>query len=187
MVVLEVHDSTTTLPSLWESTDDPDLFHSVADLFDLCSTDSGWQVIDREGTAVARAATHALHPTTVHVGEWMLYDGGEWKCTDLRFVHRPLQTSRENPITLDELGFDYFLRHKPTKPIWFVDPITGETVHSGSKRMRYDEAPGVRYCPLCRCCISSNNYVTQHMRILHPEQPVPGELMTEFIRRSCLE
>ena len=186
MVFLEAFSFPTLIPSLWESTDDPTHFCSVGDLFEMCSTDYGWEVTNREGIPVVRATTHALHPTTIHVGEWMLLDGAEWKCADIRFTHQPLQTSRENPITLDELGFDYFLRHKPTKPIWFVNPITTETVHSGSKRMRDDEAPGVRYCPLCQCCISSNNFVTQHMRILHPEQPVPGELISEFICRSCL-
>lgn len=185
MVLLAIGDAISYIPDEWENTDDPDLFRSVNG-YELYSTDTGWEIADTDGAPVARATTHAMHPTTVYIGEWNVQTAEEWKCADLCFVHNSVDTSHDNPISLDKLGFDYFLRHKQTKPLWFIDPITGETVHSGSKRMRNVEAPGVRYCPLCRCCISSNNFVTQHMRVIHPEQPVPGELVSQFIHRVCL-
>ena len=181
MIILAMGDA--SIECEWQSTDDAGLFHSIIGGYVMYNTDSRWEIANLNGKVVAFATTHAMHPTTIHVGEWVVEDCDEWKCSALYFVHQRIVTSRDCPVTLEELGFDYFLRHKQTKPIWFVHPITGDTVHSGSKRTRSVESPGIRYCSLCKCCVSSNNFITQHLRNQHPEQPMPGELGSDFILR----
>lgn len=131
--------------------------------------------------------TRALHPATVFWGEWNqrnLMDG-TWTPSALHFTYAdPLVSSCDAPLSLDLIGHDFFLRYRVHTPIWFVDPCTGKTEHSGAKKqkgMDYD-LPGKRYCPMCGECFSANNFVSQHMHKVHPHEPLPGMHAVDLVR-----
>merc|ERR1719240_2080330 len=76
------------------------------------------------------------------------------------------------PFHIEDIGADFFMRIRTTKLVWYVDPTTGEVVHSGAKNAGARARPGKRYCPLCCQCFSANNFVSQHLKNLHtPEAP----------------
>lgn len=142
------------------------------------SSASRWH-IESTDAIVAIAATLAEHPTTIFVGEWRVRgEGGEWRHDGMHFLHYELHTTPATPIPIDLLGRDFFLRHRATTVIWYVDP-GGAVVHSGSKCMASGRGPGVRYCALCNESFSANNFVYQHVRKKHADHPVPGQSALE--------
>lgn len=140
--------------------------------------DGMWQIAPEVGARLAYAVARspARHPNTVRAGEWLLPkppDGVWLPATDFHLRHEGPNTELQ-PYTLDDLGCDFFLRVKTTKLVWFVDPSTGETVHSGAKGAGSKGKPGKRYCPQCKLCFSANNFVSQHLKNLHtPPPPSP--------------
>ena len=137
--------------------------------------DGMWQIAPEVGARLAYAVARspARHPNTVRAGEWLLPKppDGEWlPVPDFHLRHEGPNTE-EQPFTLDDLGVDFFLRVKTTKLVWFVDPASGETVHSGAKGAGSKGKPGKRYCPMCQQCFSANDFVSQHLKNLHTPPP----------------
>jgi hypothetical protein len=137
--------------------------------------DGAW-VIHDDLFVYARAASLALHPHTVHPGEWIALAEAfpaRWERMDLfRFVCAGIQTSApEAPIELSDVGVDVFLRMAFSRPVWFVDPKSGRVEHSGAKTARTDMRGrlGRRFCHLCGVSLSANNFWSQHVRCVHPE------------------
>ena len=134
-----------------------------------------WTIRDQDGSPVARASTRALHPTTIFLGEWMGRNRDDsYDYCEMHFVHEDLRTHVDNPILIDLLGRDFFMRHRPPRPVWYFDPNSSAIVHSGAK-VGVDGTKGVRYCSICDKLVSANNFVHQHMRRLHPDEPIPGQ------------
>lgn len=133
---------------------------------------------------IAAAISTACHPSTVFAGEWSVLQNYGYVISDLKFYIDPFTTTEENPISLHMIGFDFFMRHKTTKRIWFISPISGETVHSGAKGNGGSRLPGKRFCSYCNLLISANNLVTQHIKSIHPEIPIPGESEVDFLWSS---
>ena len=136
-----------------------------------------WQIAPEVDAAVAYAVAKspAAHPNTVVEGEWLVPTppDGSWQLhKDFHLRHDGPNTEAQ-PYDMDDLGADFFLRVKNNKLIWYVDPATGETMHSGAKAAGSKDKPGQRYCPLCRKCFSANNFVSQHLKNLHTP-PNPG-------------
>ena len=120
----------------------------------------------------AVSTSDALHPCTILPGEWcvMVTWHTEWVLLEQFHIAciSPLKAcSRECPADLDDVGHDVFLRIQLKHPFWYVDPCTQEVVFSGSKATPASP-PGKRFCALCNKAFSSNNFVTQHMRLKHP-------------------
>ena len=81
---------------------------------------------------IAEAASTALHPGTVEVGSWKVFDRGKElpKSAELEMLCDGPNTE-EQPFLMEELGRDFFLRvHLTRKVVWFVCPATGEIYHS---------------------------------------------------------
>lgn len=159
--------------------------------------DSRWEIRERTSkNLVAFANTTAAHPTTIYLGEWQTNCDGasEWTYSPMHFAHEKLTTTFDRPIPIDLLGIDFFLRHRVNSIIWYIDPLTGSVVHSGSKSIKNiksgakskrrsksikDIGPGVKFCSLCSCTVSANNFVSQHMRRVHSLEPLPGQHMLD--------
>lgn len=165
------------LEGVWHRSECGNVFHHQRGGMMLSQVDGGWEVVrgsstNAKGARLAIAYTTALHPTTVFFFEWLAYEcdaARRWRPLELTFAHVALRgaTSPVHPVTLDRLGLDFFVRHRQTSVVWFVDPHTGEVQHSGAKACR-EHGPGKRYCSLCGRSFSANNFVTQHMRNIHP-------------------
>lgn len=140
----------------------------------LRASHRSWEIRDHANATVAVATTLALHPTTIFPGEWMICRDNVWAYDAMYFEHDTLVTSPHKPISIVLLGRDYFMRHRTTKVIWYDDPVTGEVVHSGSKAI-FSSGPGVRWCSICNRLISANNFVSQHFRKVHKDEPLPGQ------------
>lgn len=101
----------------------------------------------------------ALHPASVRDDEW------QPQLVSITFAG---VSSRSAPISLEQdLGVDFFFRskvHRLRKPIWYTSP-SGRLTHSGAKR--HENVLGTRWCHLCRIDVSSNNFVSQHMKRVH--------------------
>lgn len=125
-----------------------------------------WFIVDKDIPNVllyAVSDSPALHPNTILPGEWEALV--EWPDTWRALPDFHLKTVKTDaPLSLDDLGRDYFVRVRGSRPVQFINPHTGEAAWSGAK-----PPGGVRYCHLCDVCISSNNFVTQHLRVKHPE------------------
>ena len=115
----------------------------------------------------------ALHPASVRSDEWLP-----------RFVSISFSgaTSQNKPVSLEhDLGVDFFFRSdvRLTKPIWYVSP-SGKLTHSAAKR--HGDVLGTRWCHLCHADVSSNNFVSQHMkRVHHPTRANEWHLFCRFI------
>lgn len=148
----------------------PLVYRSVGyvDAYHIVPFTDGWRIYDPNGDEIVRAISQALHPTTVHGCEWMAVHDGAY--IDLRFHHSFSDTSKTSPVHMETLGMDFFMHHKVTKPIWFINPEDGNVTHSGSKRHTNGRTTehGKRYCSTCGKCFSSNNWCTQHMANCHP-------------------
>ena len=127
------------------------------------------------GKAFAVARSAAAHPNTIKPGEWSLPKGGGWAKASGFKVEMQGPNTEEYPFdVVADLGVDFFLRMRTTKVVWFVDPSSGEVMHSGAKAAGATKKPGKRYCPLCEHCFSANNFVSQHLRNLHTP-PAPSK------------
>ena len=108
---------------------------------------------------LVKSSSFGSHPLSIHKGEWI--DKAEpWY--DFRFFLN--QNSFENPVLLEDIGADFFLRVKHTR-IWFINPHTYEIQHSGAKKSH--GIAGKQFCALCKKWISSNNFTFQHVKKLH--------------------
>lgn len=145
--------------------------------------DRTWTVVAADGSRVAEATTLALHPTTIVEGEWSVKRRRAWHHHSMHFAHTPINTSPTRPISLDLLGRDFFMRHRTSSLIWYIDPTSGCTVHSGSKA--HEGKTGVRFCARCNLSISANNFVHQHMRKMHANDPRPGQSGMDKVR-ECI-
>ena len=144
-------DSDVKSPPSFAHSDDPKLH--------LTSDGAAWRVTRGAGSGevIAEAASTALHPGTVEVGSWKVFDGGKElpKSAELEmFCDGP--NTEEQPFLMEELGRDYFLRAgllTRKNLIWFVCPATGEIYHSAADAKPGGEGgrskPGKRYCHLC--------------------------------------
>jgi len=124
------------------------------------------------GEVLAYATTRALHPATVYQEEWIVL---EPRLARLAFLVDVGAATPANPVPLDELGLDHFVRCTPRRPVWFRAP-DGTVVHSGAKQRAGADAPGRRYCHLCDTLLSANNFVSQHL-VQHEDAlaPIPTE------------
>lgn len=145
----------------------------------------GWQIAPDLDASVAYAIApggHAAHPNTVRQGEWHLPTDpeGAWAAHADFHVSVEGPNTEDKPFRIDQIGADFFLRIKTTKLVWFVDPISGEVMHSGAKNAGVIARPGKRYCPLCCQCFSANNFVSQHIKNLHtPAVPTTPNVVAE--------
>jgi hypothetical protein len=183
-------DARAPLPRVWQLEEEarapPLRFRAVGAPHRLVADAGGWRVDDGAGRAVARAATHALHPATVLACEWTVRVGDDgWAHSTMRFSHLALDTSRERPADLAVLGWDYFAAAPAERRVWFVCPETGAPVHSGAKRMHAGESAGRRYCHRCRRCVSANNW-GDHLARAHPHAP-RGRTLTEILTRALAD
>ena len=142
-----------------------------------------WHVIRNDDNVVLYATCDlciAQHPATVESGDWYVFQDDSWVPSELLFVLDETflkRRSRRSPLDLTLVGGDFFLRYRCSFIIWFIDPVSGEVVHSGSKQLA--GRSGFRYCPHCDALRSSNNFVYQHMRRQHPEEALPGQMRSE--------
>ena len=94
-----------------------------------------------------------------------MYDPESCQETDIVFSPVSLGTE-DNPISLYDIGLDYFIRMSPRRIIWFTDTY-GDKYHSGAKIAGKNRKTGLRYCSICDELLSANNFVSQHMRNIH--------------------
>lgn len=141
-------------------------------------TEGRWQIAPEVGAGLAYAVANGpgAHPNTVRAGEWLVphsADGSNWQpAKDFVLKLDSLGTEKE-PLLLEELGDDFFMRVRATKLVWFVDPNTGAVCHSGAKAAGAQNKPGVRYCPVCAATFSANNFQSQHVPNVHkPSAPM---------------
>ncbi|EOD09124.1 hypothetical protein EMIHUDRAFT_459926, partial [Emiliania huxleyi CCMP1516] len=153
----------------------PRYAHSDDPKLHLTSDGAAWRVTRGAGSGevIAEAASTALHPGTVEVGSWKVFDRGKElpKSAELEMLCDGPNTE-EQPFLMEELGRDFFLRvHLTRKVVWFVCPATGDIYHSAAKPGGEGgrSKPGKRYCHLCNKCFSANNFQSQHLVNLHPE------------------
>ena len=160
----------------------------------LLHSENCWKIASTSdsGTALAIAHSTAAHPNTIAPGEWNLpKSGGGWVHATGFKVRAQGPNTEEQPFDIvTELGVDFFLRGLGSREdfpgpregfpiVWFVDPFTGEVLHSGAKAAG-TKKPGKRYCSLCERSFSANNFVTQHLRGLHaPPAPSTPTAMTD--------
>lgn len=148
-----------------------------------------WYILDVDGGFLgdvplllyARSDSEALHPNTIHAGEWevrvRIVSGGEddvWeRMPDFRVLADLEGSTPERPLSLLDIGVDFFLRCRTPQPIWFIDPMSGEAVHSGANAPLHskDESPGRRFCSLCCNCTLAKNFSSQHLKKVHPDLP----------------
>jgi hypothetical protein len=121
-----------------------------------------WQLF-KDNIQIAISCSFGQHPVTIYKGEWYLKHTDEWWVSDLYFYMDNYGTEEE-PLLLEDVGMDVFVRLRFSRRLWFVDPTTEKTVHSGAK-IASNGRPGVRYCWLCRECFSGNNFISQHWKV----------------------
>lgn len=170
------------LPRVWIAIN-PICYLSVCMHFKIQYDGFTWSIRDmRSDTIVAEAASLARHPATIFEGQWRVLNRTTGCMEDslLVFYHDSIQSSPQKPLTMDELGIDFFIRRLGTKIVWYVDPISYKVHHSGAKE-NDDGCAGKRFCPFCMRSFSANNFVSQHMRVKHPESARPGSLVLEAI------
>ncbi len=132
------------------------------DLFVVHIANAGWSVCSNDGL-VAFGVSSALHPCTVHDGEWHDPESGNI-LTKFCFVPSEYGTfTRPIRLTYD-IGIDYFTRLSPPFIVWYVHEDDEEPLHSGSKCVAETGLPGKRYCNICQTSSSANNFKSQHMR-----------------------
>ena len=112
---------------------------------------------------IAVAYSSGTHPATIYDNEW--YDPETFEEKDIAFSPVSLGTE-DNPISIYDIGIDYFIRMSPRRIIWFID-VNGDLQHSGAKIAGKKRKTGRRYCHICDELLSANNFVSQHMRIKH--------------------
>ena len=137
-----------------------------------------WQIAPgvNAGLAYAVANGPAAHPNTVRAGEWLVpvaSDGSNWQPAKDFVLRIDGSGTEDQPLLLEELGEDFFVRVRATKLVWFIDPKTGLPAHSGAKAAGSQNKPGVRYCPVCAACFSANNFQSQHIPNVH-KPPAPS-------------
>jgi len=130
--------------------------------------------INQDFVPLAYAVSDAVHPTTIHPGEWciLVYLPRGWR-VDPAFGFG-LPTSHSSPrsdgaIDLHDVGLDIFMHGRPP-PFWYVDPGTGERQFSGTC------AGGKRFCSSCFKSYPSKLFVT-HLRTVH-EVALPSRRLT---------
>ena len=136
---------------------------------------------------LCRRTPAARHPNTARrAGEWPLPtppDGSRPFAADFHLRHEGTNPETQ-PFSLEDIGYDFFLRVKTTKLfVWFVDPATGETVHSGAK----SAAPRASRSATARSAssASANNFVSQHLKNLHTPPPPTALPSHRAKRRAC--
>lgn len=145
----------------------------------ICRTDERWIICDGALPRVliyAFSYSPALHPNTILPGEWVVVEERfPDRCVMLPDFHLCADVSgstAEDPLMMEDVGLDFFLRITPTHPVWFVDPFTHAVRYSGTK-MGSNGTAGVRFCSVCSKCVSANNFVSQHLSRVHPEMARP--------------
>ena len=121
-----------------------------------------WRIA-QDGFLLARSASDAKHPNTIHAGEWevcVAYPDGWEVHPEFRVQLCGLYAGAHS--LEDDLGVDFFVRTPLFKPVRFVHE--GQEYHSGAKH------GGWRYCHLCAQLVSANNFVSQHMRLAHASE-----------------
>lgn len=115
------------------------------------------------------AKSRALHPVTVFTGEWQIRryipdafpEIYNWDVTRMTFEHDPAwlaASTYQSPLSLYDLGIDYFLRLPHTCTIWFIDPNTQWVFSSGPE--------GREYCNICNRTFEGNQ-VESHLVHAH--------------------
>ena len=77
-----------------------------------------------------------MHPNTVRAGEWLVpfaADGSNWQPAKDFVLKLDSSGTEKQPLLLEDLGEDFFVRIRATKLVWFVDPKTGLAAHSGAR------------------------------------------------------
>ena len=162
-------DNKEGLPVHWECV--TDVYFTAGDAT-LSRREHLWELRMAEVPVVV-AWSYGLHPTTVHAHEWRCATRLDRR-VPLRFVHPRLHSSSAaDPIPIAELGRDFFIRVRLRSTLWYRD-AAGRVFHSGAKH------GGRRYCPWCDASYSANNFVHQHLRVRHPELPLPGAPVCDF-------
>jgi hypothetical protein len=106
-----------------------------------------------------------LHPITVLQGEWFFHGNNSTTQSNIYF-YMNWYGSCSQPLDLEnDVGLDVFVRLRLPKPIWYINPVTHEKVHSGAKYL--NGKLGRRYCWICNCSVSANNFVSQHLKQVH--------------------
>jgi hypothetical protein len=174
------------LPDTWQlETMNPLTYRSIGqvDPYRMFAVTGGWHIEDPYECVIGHASSCSKHPTTVHSCEWTLLKDDNYVYSDIVFKHSTWDTSTDSPVQMELLGNDFFMHHKVTKPIWFVNPEDGTIIHSGSKRQRDCDEPGKRYCSECRKCFSSNNWTT-HMTTCHPTFAKAQDSLTDLVMNA---
>jgi len=142
----------------WIATDDT--YNSfINGKLELFVYQSQWTIF-KGYTIIAYSNSFGLHPLSIKSNEWTFIG----VCShEFRFFMTP--NTCETAYTMDELGFDYFMRRSSSTIIWWIDPNTDEVQHSGAKYK--NGKVGKRYCNICNRAYSANNFKSQHFRNLH--------------------
>ena len=140
--------------------------------------DGRWVI--KDVLPLAWSDADALHPNTIHAGEWHAYTNlvvtnGVGELVSKRLPAFCIEaasykSSPESPIRLEDIGMDYFTRKQKAPPVFFVDPLTKRVYCSKAKGVQGIRSPklasaaGKRWCDRCRLLLSANNFVSQHLR-----------------------
>lgn len=134
--------------------------------------------LQRGNDVIAVCYTAALHPATIPRHDaWV--DARTGSPFFLVFEHVSLESSVDAPLTMEDLGYDFFVAKKVSHVIFFVCPLTGKVQHSGAKD-KNGLGPGKRYCSVCKTMVSANNFVSQHWKV-HPSAPLRGVVTCDDI------
>lgn len=142
-----------------------------------------WLIMKKNTIIAYSLPTFGLHPCTIRPAEWLFVYPSI--LTISNFMFKILANTQDNPYSMSDIGIDYFTRVTPTRPIWFINPLTKNIEHSGAKeqmqyvikkkRKCYNHVLGKRYCWVCEKSFSANNFKTQHIDKFHS---VPRTLNT---------
>jgi hypothetical protein len=158
------------LPVVWEYIGEAVPLY-MSDNYAVSFSNGRWNVFDVY-TLQVFLVSHTLdtryHPVTVGRNWCAVRDGGLVnQQTNLKFEHTFESNSSANPMSMLELGIDFFVSIKVSRPVWFICPMTNRVWHSGTKKDKETLQPGKRYCHMCMECFSANNFVSQHLKTMH--------------------
>lgn len=172
-------------------------FHNVEDANIVMYWCDGMWIIEHTvlKTILAFTMSDALHPNTLVDSTWTILTDVVLNTIvdtdELVFYvsHEILsKTSKKRPLSMDDIGLDFFTTWMCSRGFWVRDPTTRQVVFSGAKGFKGDMSTGRRYCPFPECkgkAFSANNFVSQHMKNVHPYCAKPRPYAMVNVNRKC--
>ena len=135
------------------------LYHSECNDYKVKYIYPCWYITSKDDCDIyVYAKSVGRNPLSVYETEWIFPDLYTY---NFKFK---LDKSFSKIYSMEELGYDYFVRATPaSRPIMFIDPRTGSVEHSAAKPVSNKQ--GKRYCPYCNQSYSANNFCHQHLKV----------------------